>query len=429
LAYWWQHPGQLVCVQDADTFGPNIFASQSQVQVFTGSTRDQALKSAMMSCASVSDLITCISDGSMAVCYWCMQAIGSSAARSSWDFKLSDVSSGPNNMGSSSVSSMLSGFYTLCGSHKAEKKAILSRVKEIVNDYDGDLGSLVETLCCTFTAAPYASLLTTKLAQVHDVMIMEYGVTSDSTLQGERMSSVLTRMYEVSDPRMIFIVANRLAVGDTVWDRDQQALVRSVGQYSPEQPWVVLKGSPMCWEFTKGSRWQKLDLGGAPRWQKAVTCVSGEGTVILTSYAIRNKPADESNLFASQRIHQRLHCDLPHPGVVQARTPLHVSRSVHVLMAPLGDERIALQVFDHTIQAEKTVWIEPGEFIVFPAASCWHAGYGGKQGDRLYVTFVVGELAASMKECVLEDVLDVLSWTDIEGTPSSDPTNWQFASK
>jgi hypothetical protein len=140
---------------------------------------------------------------------------------------------------------------------------------------------------------------------------------------------------------------------------------------------------------------------------------------------MKNTPADESNLFASQRIHQHLHCDLPHPSVVRARTPLHVSRCVHVLLAPLGDERIALQVFDHTLKAEKTVWIEPGEFIVFAADSCWHAGYGGKQGDRLYVTFVVGELAPGMKECVLEDELDVLWWADIEGTPSPYPSNWR----
>jgi hypothetical protein len=146
---------------------------------------------------------------------------------------------------------------------------------------------------------------------------------------------------------------------------------------------------------------------------------------VLTAYAIKNTPAEESCLFSSQRGHQRLHCDLPYPGVVPARTPLDVARAVHVLLAPLNEERIALQVFDHRLQAEETIWIEFGEFLVFPAASCWHAGYGGKQGDRLYATFLIGELCDDQRDCVLEDELDVLWWTDIKGIPDADPSSWQ----
>jgi hypothetical protein len=112
--------------------------------------------------------------------------------------------------------------------------------------------------------------------------------------------------------------------------------------------------------------------------------------------------------------------------LVESQLPVHVAEAMHVLIAPLGDERIALQVWDHALGVERTLWLDPGQYLVLPSASCWHAGYGGKQGDRLYVTFAAGELTTHEKECVKDEQLDVLFWKQIKGMPSPNPKNWRM---
>jgi hypothetical protein len=152
-------------------------------------------------------------------------------------------------------------------------------------------------------------------------------------------------------------------------------------------------------------------IGGAPRSQKATTCFLGEGVSVLTSYALQNTPASKSSLFLSQRPHQRLHCDLPHPTICDTNTSVDLAMRVYVLVQAIGTERIALQVWDYVRQVEETVWIEPWECIVFKACTCWHAGYGEEQGDRLYVTFVIGDINQNERECVERDALVVVPWS------------------
>ena len=212
----------------------------------------------------------------------------------------------------------------------------------------------------------------------------------------------------------------------TPLDQDRQALVAACGQQSIMQPWMIVTGAPMSCTFETSHTWEKIDLGGSPRRQKAITCNLGNGIDVLSAYALENTDFQETDMatFESQRPHQHLHCDLPNPRVAETRTSTIVADAVYVLIAPLGAERIAIIVWDHTTNDELTLWVEPGQYMVFPSASCWHAGYGGKQGARLYVTFFVGKLTSHEKECVTHDQLQVLLWKHIHGRPSPNPENW-----
>jgi len=189
---------------------------------------------------------------------------------------------------------------------------------------------------------------------------------------------------------------------------------------------MILTGAPMSCTLETSHPWEKIDLGGSPRWQQAITCNLGNGIDVLSAYALRNTDFQETDMatFESQRRDQHLHCDLPNPRVVDTLTSTIVADAVYVLIAPLGDDRIAIIVWDHETNHELTLWVEPGQYMVFPSASCWHAGYGGKQGDRLYVTFVVGKLTRYEKECVAKDQLQVLLWKHMHGRPSPNPDEW-----
>jgi chemotaxis protein histidine kinase CheA len=208
--------------------------------------------------------------------------------------------------------------------------------------------------------------------------------------------------------------------------QDRRELVACLKKYSLERPWVIMTGAPMSWELSTNNTWEQVNLGGTVRCQKHATCDLGTGVTVVTAYVMKNTDVNNTQLFASQRAHQRLHCDLAHPRLVESQLPVHVAEAMHVLIAPLGDERIALQVWDHALGAERTLWLEKGQYIVLPSASCWHAGYGGQQGDRLYVTFAACELTTHEKECVKDEQLDVLFWKDIKGMPSPDPKNWRM---
>ena len=429
VAYWWQHPGQLVRVEDYDM--DTLTLHNSICRVFTGITRGKAIEAAMHSCESKSDLIVGLSDKTIGVCYWGMRPTNNTTnnATSSWGFEMSPVLNDTANIGTSSLSNMLSGFYMVCGSGTVEKRSIEKRVKEIMADHDGELVVLMETLTSTFSMEPLASMLQTQMAEVHDRVTQEHGSLTDHVELRLHMSEKLLTMYEVTDPRLIFMVSDHLALGDTQRVQDCEALQTSLTQYSLEQPWKVMRGVPQCWQYVARRHWIKLSLGGPPRHQKEVTCDLGVHFQTLTSYAIKNTPISQSQLFASQRQHQTLHCDLPYPGVVtNSKTSVSVAQRVHVLLAPLGDVAIALQVWDHIAGIERTIWIHKGEYIVFPAASCWHAGYGGQQGDRLYVTFVLGKLSTDDLLSVIHDQDHVLKWTDMKGTPVANPQEWQLNS-
>jgi hypothetical protein len=283
-----------------------------------------------------------------------------------------------------------------------------------------------DTLSQTFTKEPYASLLLGILDRVRTAVIQEHGGCNHEELR-QHMTQLMCSTYGISDPRLVFMVHDMVSSNGTPLDQDRKALATVArGQHSILQPWMILTGAPMSWTFSTNHTWQKIDLGGTPRWQKAITCDLGNEIDVLSAYALKNTDCKQADLFQSQRPHQHLHCDLPNPRVVDALTSLVVADAVYVWIAPLGDERIALRVWDHSTHNERTLWVQPGEYMVFPSASCWHAGYGGKQGARLYVTFVVGKLTSYEKECVTRDQLEVLLWKHIHGTPSPNPADWRM---
>jgi hypothetical protein len=243
---------------------------------------------------------------------------------------------------------------------------------------------------------------------------------NEKDAQDRLMCYVLWAQYGIADPRLIFMLADKLENGSDL-ELDRRALASSFHKCGVERPWVIVRGAPQIWEYTVGAKWVRLDLGGCPRWQKAITCHLGVGITITSGYAIKNTPASESELFMSQRTHQRMHCDLMNPRLMQTRSSSDVVDKVFVLLAPMANEPIALQVWDHTIRGEITLWINPGSYVLFRAGSCWHAGYGGAQGGRLYVTLVAGELTHDQRECLLEDQDFILFWDDVKRMPSSNP--------
>ena len=64
---------------------------------------------------------------------------------------------------------------------------------------------------------------------------------------------------------------------------------------------------------------------------------------------------------------------------------------------------------DHSIQRM------PDHFIVFSATRCWHAGYGGLQGDRLHAMIMPSVLCGQFKAQILKESKHVLLSNQVTG--------------
>ena len=441
LAYWWQHPGQVMRVADTSTILPSTHGPRNvtpQLKIFLGTTRDEAIGAALDSCASDVDLVRALADETIAVCYWGMHSTDN---ESSWSFELTSLSPSIRSVGIDSITSMLCGFYTFWRSGRLTIQSIRARVRAMLDVYDGDYEQMIVDL-----ESEYASTFNRSYIELHEestslVLSSEMRTELPPRLANDgftcfddqdafgKMRFLLWTKYKVSDPRLIFELGEKMLQYGTPLSKHRRALRASIQEGAMSAldcvPWTLTRGEPIEWSFVEGSIWEKMKLGGAPRWQKAITCDLGEDVSVLTAYALKNTAARNSNLFASQREHQKLHCDLVHPSVGKARSSVEFAMRVWVLITQLRNDPIALQLWDHELQREKTIWLHRGEYIVFRACTCWHGGYGGEQGDRLYVTFVIGEVTTYDRACFEHDALKVLTWDVLLETPSIDPTKWR----
>jgi len=273
VAYWWQHPGQLVRVNDTSTLNSDVMcgdddASQAMT-IFLGATRDESLKAAMHSCGSVVDFVRALSDRSVAVCYWGMHSSLSRESKGSWGFEMKTLSANAESVGHDSVTSMLCAFYSFRGHGRMSEASIRARVREIMKGYDGDLEQVMFDLeskhGATFKKA-YTKLrecsgsVRDEELEVEDLPAGHANGRFVSFQDGilGRMFYLLWTRYKISDPRLIFELGEKMLEDG---DAQCQELEHAIAQCVPRKPWTLMRREAPEWSFAAGSQWNKIDLG------------------------------------------------------------------------------------------------------------------------------------------------------------------------
>ena len=85
LAYWWDHPGLMLLLEDVKVRQPLV--ATSTCTVYWGATRLDAYKAAASCHRNMAHLLREVANGNTAVVYWCWNV-----GKSNWEFGMKKVS-------------------------------------------------------------------------------------------------------------------------------------------------------------------------------------------------------------------------------------------------------------------------------------------------------------------------------------------------
>ena len=198
--------------------------------------------------------------------------------------------------------------------------------------------------------------------------------------------------------------------------------------------WEISEGSIGTYTPRDPDAWIPLGLSGNDRWMKKVDITLDpqlRGYSVVDGNILRNTDTVKGDKRKSkpQRRDQSLHCDLPAGVFGLDLTQNHIDIKDEVrdqvleLIGPQGQQPVCLTVRCSVTGKNMLVTVQPGHFIVFSATRCWHAGFGGLQGDRLHAMIMPSRLCGQFKEQILEESKHILLATQVKG---KDTSNWVF---
>jgi hypothetical protein len=216
------------------------------------------------------------------------------------------------------------------------------------------------------------------------------------------------------------------------WHEDQNQktspqLPRVLTNSNPSccQHWDILEGSMGTYRNIAGKGWHEILLGGNSRWQKKVSLELDPrfmGYSVLESYVLKN---DGSG--SAQDAHQELHCDLAagvkNLDMSDSNATDLVRDRVLVVMGPAGHIPITVIVWDMQQQCQRHITIRPGQYLVFCATKCWHAGYGGVQGSRLHAMIMPSSEYEEHHKDILMEAKKTLTVSSVK---NADALVWDY---
>ena len=198
--------------------------------------------------------------------------------------------------------------------------------------------------------------------------------------------------------------------------------------------WEIKAGSFGSYTQADSSDWTSIGLNGNDRWMKIVRITLSDhfkGYSVIQGNMLRNldRVKNSKRNAKPQRRDQDLHCDLPAGVFGLDLTQDHIiikdkiRDQVLGLIQPNGEHPVYLAIRCSATNRKVLVTIEPGHYIVFSATRCMHAGYGGRQGDRLHAMIMPSALCGQFKDHILEEAKHVLLASQVTG---KDKSEWVF---